>query len=122
MRYGYIQQIDIRERFGFLLYAMSLGQGDRVAGQVLYDVDDYASDFFDEEEQYVRFLFPEDEARRCAQRQFLKKIASLLSRYERGIQISPLELSVCLEDWIMANMDDERGELPSEERCFQGGR
>ena len=123
MHYGYIQRIDIRERLLFLQYAMKLGQGDRIVGQVLYDVDDYAYDHFsDEEEQYGRYLFPEDEEKRCAQRQFLKKITTLLARYKKGSQVSPLELSTFLEDWIMVNMHEKREELPIAERRFQGGR
>jgi hypothetical protein len=123
MHYLYIQRIDIRERLSFLQYAMKLGQGERILGQVLYDVDDYAYEHFsDEKEQHCPYLFPEEEEKRCAQRQFLRKIAGFLARYKKGLQVNPLELSSYLADWIVANMTAARKELPSTERCFQGDR
>jgi hypothetical protein len=123
MNYGYIQRIDIQERLSFLQYAMKLGQGDCILGQILVDMDDYAYERFgDEEDQCCPCLFPADEKERYAQRQFLGKIAGFLARYKKGLRVSPLELSNFLEDWIVANIAGTRENLPSAERYLQGGR
>jgi hypothetical protein len=116
---GYIQPIDIKERLEFLQYAMTVGQGDRILGQILYDLEDYVFEFFDEEDPYCHELFPEEEERKCTQRQFPEKVERFLARYKKGLRISPLEVSSYLEDWLAADRVGPQEGWSSAERRSQ---
>jgi hypothetical protein len=91
----------VPSRLSFLRYAISLGEGHLILGQILFDLEDYLCELIDpENDPYSPYLFPEEERRRTARLRFLAVVEGWLEETRRGRARSPSEIADLLESCI----------------------
>jgi hypothetical protein len=97
----YEQNIDPAERLRFLEFAISLGKGQEIVSQIIYDLHDYAEETFNPDEDCIDpFLFDEygRENRDCLE--FRKEIDLYYFNLRMGVEIDALDFAGHLSERI----------------------
>lgn len=108
-----IQTIDTQHKGLFdslndLHAAMMKGQGQELAGPILQRLVKYTHEHFAAEESMLAAAkYPQLDQHRINHRDFTKKVAEFVTRFERGEATSTVELLTFLRDWLAAHIQVE---------------
>jgi hypothetical protein len=113
----------LAERLGFLRYAISIGEGSSILGQILLDLEEQTLKLIDpEDDPRSPYLFPEEEDKRALLRRLRATVERYRDRAGSGIAVSPVELADELEGLIFgkAARPASSASLPAEYRRSAG--
>jgi hypothetical protein len=97
----YTQDIDIMERFAFLLDAVNTGKGEVVVGQVIYDLHDYAQDLCNiDEDIFSNYIFPDYGHQKQANCCFKETMEDYYKKILMKKEIEPTKIVEFLKNWI----------------------
>lgn len=102
--YTYRQNIDLSERLAFLQDAISIGKGEVIVGQIIFDFLDYAEAQCYLDENGTFYLFPEYEEEKIAHCELKEKMNYYYYCLQLQFKINPFEVYDYLENWIEYNM------------------
>jgi hypothetical protein len=97
----YKPDIDLLERLDFLQDAISIGKGQEIVGQIIYDLMDYAQDNLNLDEPCLQlWLFNEFEEYKIFHNEFKDKIEYYYFYLQMGVEIDAVEVASFLREWI----------------------
>ena len=97
----YIQKIDIAERLGFLKYAIAIGEGRPIIGQILYDLSDYAQTRLEPQKSlFDHYAFPFERRKQLSEQAFRARVGAYLELYLAGMELDPSDIVDYLENWL----------------------